>query len=181
MKLKKKDKDLINYFKLVGVYDEDVFNYIYNHIVNIKNKSEAIYLDKDYNKDNKLIGFTINAPVIKNNEDMLKSIYLFAKSIILYKKINKVYNEEITDEILPLSLVKIYTELYLSHKTKKKILSYEYDKLNESDDISYLLAYDLQYGITDNFLKTGILLIPNSFYVDDVNALKANCLLKNDF
>lgn len=179
MKLKKKDKDLINYFKLVGVYDEDVFNYIYNHIVNIKNKSEAIYLDKDYYKDNKLIGFTINAPVIKNNEDMLKSIYLFAKAIILYKKINKVYNEEITDEILPLSLVKIYAELNLSDNVKRKVLSYEYDKLN--DNISYLLAYDLQFDIADNYLKTNILLTPESFYVDDVNSLKERCLSKKYF
>lgn len=179
MELKKKDQELIDFFKLVGVYDEDVFKYIYNHKFDIKNKSEVIYLDLDYLKDNRLMGFTINAPVIKNNEDMLKNIYLFAKATILYKKINKIYSEEITDEILPLSLVKIYSELYLSHNMKKKISSYEYDKLN--DNISYLLAYDLQYDITDNFLKTGALLIPDSFYVDDVSALKNSCLIKKDF
>lgn len=194
MKLKKKDQELIDFFKLVGVYDEDIFKYIYNHkfdikikvksyIYNhkfdIKNKSEVIYLDLDYLKDNRLMGFTINAPVIKNNIDMLKSIYLFSKAINLYKKIGKIYKEELTDEILPLSLVKIYAELNLSDNVKKKILSYEYDKLN--DNISYLLAYDLQFDIADNYLKTNILLTPESFYVDDVNSLKERCLSKKYF
>ena len=179
MKLKKKDQKLIAFFKLVGVYDEKAFKYIYNHKVDIKNKSEVIYLDLDYLKDNLLMGFTINAPVIKNNIDMLKSIYLFSKAINLYKKIGKTYKEELTDEILPLSLVKIYAELNLSDNVKRKVLSYEYDKLN--DNISYLLAYDLQFDIADNYLKTNILLTPESFYVDDVNLLKERCLSKKYF
>lgn len=180
MKLKKKDKEIINFFKLVGVYDEDAFNYIYNHKEDIKNKSEYIYLDLDYLKDNKLLGFKVNSTVIKNNSDMLKNIYLYAKAINLYHMLNKVYEEKITDEVLPLSLIGLYAELYLGKNFKRNLLKNEYNKLFNADE-KFLLAYDLQFNIIDDYIKSGVLLIPDSFYIDDLNALKESCLSKKNF
>ena len=175
----KTNKNIIDFFKQLNMYDEKTFNYI--------NKNSKNYiLEEDYNnfkinlkiKNNKLTGFDVILPLIKNNNTMLINIYLYALSIYYYNKIGKVLNDDNLKYILPITLVRIYTEINLGTSFKNKLDKYQLEKALESDDILLLLAYDYQFDILKEYLNNNIILKPDVFYVDDSNRLKESCLIK---
>lgn len=87
----KTNKNIIDFFKQLNMYDEKTFNYI--------NKNSKDYnLVDDYNnfkiKNNKLTIFDVILPLIKNNNTMLINIYLYTLSIYYYNKIRKVLDDD---------------------------------------------------------------------------------------
>lgn len=175
----KTNKNIIDFFKQLNMYDEKAFNYI--------NKNSKNYnLEDDYNnfkinlkiKNNKLTGFDVILPLIKNNNTMLINIYLYALSIYYYNKIGKVLDDDNLKYIFPITLVRIYTEINLGTSFKNKLDKYQLEKTLESDDILLLLAYDYQFEILNGYLNNNIILIPNVFYVDSNEKLKESCLIK---
>lgn len=177
-----KQNKLIDFFKLVDLYNKKAFDYINNNLINLydkKTKDKLVEYGINIKlKEKKLKGFSVVAPIITNERTMLINIYLYAKALYYYGKFGKRISDENTMEILPITLVRIYSELNLDNNTKKKINNFEECKAVDTMDEKLLLAYDLQFFNFDNYIKTGTLLIPESFYVDDVNSLKESCLRK---
>ena len=175
----KTNKNIIDFFKQLNMYDEKTFNYINK---NCKNYN----LVDDYNsfkinlkiKNNKLTGFDVVLPLIKNNSTILINIYLYALSIYYYNRIGKVLNDDNLKYLLPITLVRIYTEINLGTSFKNMLNKYQLENSIECDDILLLLAYDYQFEVLKGYLNNNIILIPDVFYVDDNERLKESCLIK---
>lgn len=175
----KEEIKIIDFFKHVGINDEDAFKYILNHKkYKFKNNSDSKYDINLITNNKKLADFTVDVPIITGSEDILITVYQYAKALNYYKKLNKNLKNDITIEILPLTLVKLYSEFYMDSKTTRDILLYEYKKALKSNDIPFLLAFNLQFNISEDYEETNDLLIPDKFYVDDKDALKQRCILR---
>lgn len=180
--MNKKENKLVDFFKLMGLYNQKAFDYINKNKVNLFNNRLNNELE-NYGINTKLEGkklksFEVVVPSITNEKNMLINIYLYAKALLYYNKLGKDLVEENTMEILPTSLVRIYSDLNLNNSMKKKISVFQENKVMDLVDEKLLLAYDLQFLNSNNYMRTGILLIPENFYVDNVNILKESCLRK---
>lgn len=171
-KINKELKKLIDFFKLTGYYDEKMFCYLLDHMIidnDVTNKYDN-YGIKKFFKNNKLINFNLFVPKIKNVNTMLVNIYVFAHAIKNYNDLRKEIKQSNTSEILPVSLVRIYAQLYLKRNNQMQIKEFEYKNYFSNKKDELLIAYNYSAKVADDFFKVGKILIPNEFYIDKEKA-----------
>ncbi len=173
-KISKELNKLIDFFKLTGNYDEKIFVYLLNHM-NIDDSLTSIddyknYCVKKSFYNNKLKELKLFVPRIKNINTMLINIYVFAHAINDYNFLGKELKYSNVNEILPVSLVRIYSVLYLKRHNQIKINEFEYKNYFSNKKEELLIAYNYSLNITTDFLKTSKILIPNEFYIDKERA-----------
>ncbi len=177
IKMNKKIKKLISFFDKTGYYDERCFNYILNH-TNISEEDDYKkfgsinnYIKEDL-KNNKLKDFYITIPKITDEKTMLICIYIIAHALNKYKNLGKEIKHNNLEEVLPVSLVRIYSVLYGDKRLQMKISSWQEEKITNDCLEELLIAYDLQFMITGFFINTNIILIPNTYFIDDMKKAK---------
>lgn len=107
--------NIIMFFKRHNLYDEEMFKYLEEHT------DFFDYYDDNYigclgsgehidSRTGKLTHFRICIPYCINKETMLVDLHEIMHGIVFYKHLNKKYKEDITIELLPFIIERMYLE-----------------------------------------------------------------------
>ncbi len=178
IKIDKNLKKLIYFFKQTGYYDKQCFNYILNHTeISEENNFKEFDSINNYIKDdienNILNDFYIAIPKITDIQTMLVCIYIIAHALNRYKNLGKEIKKSNLIEVLPVSLVRIYSVIYGNRRLQLKISCWQEDKLINGCLEELLISYDLQFIIAEFFVNTNIMLLPDAVFVDDMDKAKS--------
>lgn len=147
----------INFFQRQNLYNKEAFDYFRNNSILFD------YLDTDYHPfigcfyiEQKGILKKINliVPHINNDITVLINIHEYTHALILYQYINKVFQDDITTEILPL----FYERLYLEENKDNIFLQEHINNINKritesntQEIIKYKIALDIQNDLLEYY------------------------------
>ena len=105
----------IDFFKRHNLYDEETFKYIENHSIEFDYYDEEMMnvrgIYYNFNRANKLTGFTLYLPYIDNNKmTSFLRVRPYIQALLAYKKLGRNYKPKADSEIIVLYFEKIYLQ-----------------------------------------------------------------------
>ncbi len=119
------NKKVMDFFKKHNLYDEKMFNYLYDHTDFIDYNDpdmrifigSAIMYDK---KHKKIIRFRMCIPYVTNDKMALIAIHEIVHGIVYYKHLNKKFEVDKKIEALPL----LYEKLFVTENPTPELINF---------------------------------------------------------
>lgn len=146
----------INFFKNIGLYDENAFNYLRENSILFDYKDEDQRNMTGYhyylNKERNLSKINLFVPFIDSEKTLLINIHEYTHGLMLYNYLGKKYKHPKYSEVLPILLEKIYIEENQSEELNKFEKSLN-NQITKNSPIEYKIALELQDELYNYYNK----------------------------